>query len=360
MMTLRTDIGLSVGSKVGRNSRVGFLLARPNDRNTRRGRTGSSDPCVIIRRMSIFPTFESGGQKFEQIPVSVSAGGVVTPSQLGSSEVTFDFAARPGSASERLADLDEAQVVARAFQYSHLRERVLAWLGLDHRTSWCIIGVLRQHVSRALPEGKPGDFDILAGRLIRQSSGIDFAFDYLAEAEVKRRLVSESGEAARMNERGTRQAYGAAELGFDRTLLLHLLVGEERDRPPQFAPSWDSVINADFGRAANMTAGLMKRVIESEPPFGYGILGWGQLRSTDPGVSCGICPVLLREPPVRVFSPGMGARREHITIGLKRLLARLDPRERFFLACRRCHELFALGEYPRCGERRCPNCREPF
>ncbi|MGE0711704.1 MAG: hypothetical protein AB7N76_26655 [Planctomycetota bacterium] len=302
---------------------------------------------------------DEAGRKYELVPVSISSGQVLKAG-VSVNSVTFDFAAHPGTACERLYDLAESAVLLRALGHSLPRDYILSWLGLDPQASWCVLGLLRQHLSRELPLGKPGDFDLIGGRVV---DGVP-SFDYLVELEVKRRTVRDDGAPDNMSENGTKQAEGAAALGFDRVLLLHLLVGAERDLPDGCADSWASVHNGDFAQAVKMTAGRLRSILDSDraPRFGYGLLGWGQVKDTDPSLTSAVCPVLLRPPPeLRCHGP-MGPSRERMIAGLKSFFSRpgVDPRHRFFFICQRCHEASVVPQQAgrgaqiacaRCGER---------
>jgi len=101
-------------------------------------------------------------------------------------------------------------------------------------------------------------------------------FDNLFAIQIKIRKVKENNELQYFSSgEGTTQAYGTAKLGFDRTLLLHVLVREPKPLIDGNSPLWSVLDNADFFHHANRIIGAVKNKLDKEL-YGYGWLTWGQ------------------------------------------------------------------------------------
>jgi hypothetical protein len=177
------------------------------------------------------------------------------------------------------------------------------------------------------PTGKPGDFDLICGPIV----GGRIRYDYLAEAEVKiRRLGSEGDLRSSGSGQGTTQVRGAAELGFDRTLLLHFMVSPTAAVPSGQVPTWDSYSGPSFS-AMEKAAQQATQWEGSSPPYGVAVHLAGS-----------ISPVALRAPPLRPLHDRADVRtaREQMERTLEPHLGSSRPTAPLFAYCSRCGQLF--------------------
>lgn len=103
---------------------------------------------------------------------------------------------------------------------------VFELLGVPWPWCWFALEVQRHEVGlrhAALPT-QPGDFDMLLGKRGQDGSP---DFGWIAAVEVKR-IIVRPDDKMRGGSYGTTQAAGLTEFGFDRALLLHLVVRERR------------------------------------------------------------------------------------------------------------------------------------
>lgn len=267
--------------------------------------------------------------------------------------ITFAGGTEPGA--KQLIQFVEKQLCDVLLDVFPARLFLLEALGWRaSRDVWWLIDTKREVVLPESPTGRPGDFDIIVGPV---HDGV-VSFDELAEIEVKIRKVSRDGSPrSAPSGQGTTQAKGAAELGFDRVLLLHILVSEDRGLPPGYAPSWRAICNAQADRA--MTA-AMRKIQQTEAditaPYGYAIASWGPAPAASPANTGAVfCPI-VREAPLRPLHhrPEMAKNQSALRRGLEHLLGERRPAtERFLRHCERCHRL--LSAQSSCI-RRCRSC----
>jgi hypothetical protein len=269
----------------------------------------------------------------------------------GGSTFRIGFDGHPGTSTYRLVDLVEEDLLRHALDLPSAREFILTQLGLDPHASWCLLSEHRHRLLPANRQGKPGDFDLIAGPI---RDGL-VRFETLVEVEVKVRRVDVDGEPrSAPSGMGTKQARGAAELGFDRVLLLHVLVGAGRPTRGTETPSWAPVANAlalESGMRAN--AGCV--AASADDPFGYAILGWAQVPGTDPFLTGGITPSAITPAPFRPCAErsGFETRRRELVRGLATVLGESRPGEPVFTRCGSCGQIFGSG---RARDRRCADC----
>src|SRR5918911_3094854 len=150
---------------------------------------------------------------------------------------TLDFGANPSAESaERLYDLDEPKLVEKlALTRSSPLKSILEKLGIDYPRCWLALNVPKERLIRNWKYDKPGDVDIISGNIIENRC----CFDFVAAVQVKVRKVKAPDELRYFpSGTGTRQSYYTALMGFDKTLLLHLIVREPKPVPAGYAASW--------------------------------------------------------------------------------------------------------------------------
>ena len=285
------------------------------------------------------------------LPALVWDTAILTP---GISALRFSFKGQPGTAESDLVDLGEHEIVERAVFFEMVRSPILESLGLSPASSWCFINEKRPALLPNGPEGKPGDFDIIAGPV---RDGL-VHFDYLAEAEVKIRKVDSDGRPRSFaSGMGTGQARGAAELGFDRTLLLHVLL-QDGTGDLEGADWWRGTAGrAHFHETVSRTIGQVEKYLDLESaPFGYGLLGWGHASSVDPTMTGALIHVGHRVPPLLPLrdSPDTRENRARVVSGIKRRLGENRPAAPVFCACEGCGQVLVPSQSPvgrSCGGR---------
>ena len=294
-----------------------------------------------------FERFERDGRPWVAVP-RIVYDSVVVPA--GSTSATATFTTHPETnPGYDLARLDEDELVDLALDSPEIRRFILSELHLDPSASWCLIAEKRCLLLPDDTERVPGDFDIIAGPL---RDGL-VAFDTLAEVEVKRRRVDAAGRpASTPSGTGTTQARGAARVGFDRVLLLHVLPNHVRPLPPGAAPSWASVQSGECFEAIEATSRMTEERLGPTPPCGYALVGWGTPESTDPLRTGSLTPAPAIPAPFRPLSHDARviANRERLEAALRRRFGGdRRPGAPFFRSCKRCGRLFAPANASTCA-----------
>lgn len=300
----------------------------------------------------LFETVSVGDQDMMLVPLVISDSLLIPAGHRADVPLTLDFGGHPGTADRHLFDHPENLIVDSSLKNEIILYFYASQAGFAPGACWFLIGDKRHELLPRHREGKPGDFDIIVGPV---RGGI-LCFDNLGEIEVKIRKVDADGRPkSTASGSGTKQGYGAAEVGFDRVLLLHLLVREPSDVPPGCARSWSAMHNADFGHPMRATANLVRKATAGRPmPFGYAQMGISQIPGTDPSLSGGLSVVPVEPPPVRPLNHRDDVRQRRVELEhqLGRLLGERRPAERFFRRCDRCGRLFGLPTV----SRTCPGC----
>ena len=212
--------------------------------------------------------------------------------------MTFSFGADGGDGTEeRLLDLTESQLIEQVVTNPMLMSRLLEHFEIEYPNCWIVTEILTRTASASWPYPKPGDLDIVCGRM---KDGVP-DFDSLCCAQVKIRKVKaldETGDFA--SGAGTEQSHWTAKMGFDRTLLLHWIVRVPQPLPEGYAQNWNAISNADFERASQK---LLRHdpteIREGRELYGFGWLGWGQAYGQRWDVCGGFSVDLVCPPPHR-------------------------------------------------------------
>lgn len=181
-----------------------------------------------------------------------------------------DFVGRPDSAAPSPESIEEVDLGALiASGTAGVRDAIVQALGLTAPV-WMLVGELRSRVFPNDRGGKPGDFDIIVGERGQDRP----AFDRLALVELKRSRVRADGKTKNPSGLGTTQAWGAAALGFDRVLLVHLVLGpDEVLRTPA-----GKAATPDYAGAARRVLGRVRRADARwrERPYGLLVVEWAR------------------------------------------------------------------------------------
>ena len=147
---------------------------------------------------------------------------------------------------------------------------------------------------------KPGDIDIVAGNI----SNNKFLFNDIFAIQVKLRKTTANDDLKPFpSGRGTKQTYYTSLMGFDKTLLLHCFTREPKLTPPEYADSWNPIVNTDFFRAIKASKGILNEYLtKNRNLFGYAILGWGQAYGYNWNECGGFSEELIYPPPHRPLS----------------------------------------------------------
>jgi hypothetical protein len=212
--------------------------------------------------------------------------------------ITFSFGADGvASAEQRLFDLSESQLIEQVVGNPMLMARLLEHFGIEYPNCWIITELLTRSASSSWSHSKPGDLDIVCGKMLNGHPD----FDSLCCAQVKIRKVKtldETGSFA--SGAGTEQSHWTAKMGFDRTILWHWIVREPQQLPEGYAASWNSIINADFERAAKSCYGTIRQKFETDRElYGFGWIGWGQAYGKGWETCGGFATDLVYTPPHR-------------------------------------------------------------
>lgn len=212
--------------------------------------------------------------------------------------ITFSFGAdSDGLSEERLFDLGESEIIEEILTNPLLCHEFWNHFEIQYPNCWIITEILTKAATRSWSHSKPGDLDIVCGRIINGRP----EFDFIACIQVKIRKVKTFDETgAFASGSGTAQAHWTAKMGFDRTLLLHCIVRIPQPLPEGYAPSWNAVVNADFKRAANGCFGVIRDKFERDRElYGYGWIGWGQALKNHWNTCGGLTVDLVYSPPHR-------------------------------------------------------------
>lgn len=169
---------------------------------------------------------------------------------------------------------------------------------IDYPQCWIGINLLTKSLIGSYGNGIPGDIDFVIGRLTEDRS-IDLT--YFVAFQVKVCRVDPNDEP-KIDSYGTTQTKGTALLGFDRTVLFHIMAQEEKTLPNEYAASWSGLENIPHPRVFERLLGKIKAQMKADSrqwPFGYGILGCGQIERSNPRLRGAFSPMIFIDAPMR-------------------------------------------------------------
>jgi hypothetical protein len=257
-------------------------------------------------------------QHYEAQRLTVYDTKVITP---GMTRAIFDFGASvDGEDTEHLYNIKEPILVERMVRQSGAAlEILLRSVGIDYPRCWIMLNAPKERLIKNWKYDKPGDVDLICGN-IQDGRAV---LDNLIGIQVKKARVKPFRESLTFpSDTGTDQAHYTALMGFDRTLLLHLLVREPRPVPEGYAASWNPIHNSDFLPAFRASYGAIKTRLRRDL-FGYGWIGWGQAYGK-PFESCGgfAYDVICEPPPRPLVDDGRVRKsRECLIASLRSLLS---------------------------------------
>lgn len=197
-------------------------------------------------------------------------------------------------------NLDESDLQFFVLGFPQIFSALLTKTGIDYPKCWIGVNILTKFLLDRDRDLKPGDIDYIVGRL-RDDGTIDLS--YLLAFQIKVCRVDLNDEPT-IDSSGTTQATETARLGFDQTMLFHIVAQEEKSLPIGFAPSWSGMENVPHPRVFERLLGKIKARVGRDSrdwPFGYGVLGCGQIERSDPRLRGAFSPMLFVAAPQRPF-----------------------------------------------------------
>ena len=282
------------------------------------------DPSRLFIRLEM-----PDGRKWHCIPTSMYDQMVPT----AEGNLTADFAGIADPHALRLYDRYE-DIAADTLTGNTAGWRYLCEIaGIEYGRAWGVLRIQRDDLPGLPPAPrKPGDFDLIMGTTSQNGRVL---YEDLTCFEFKLRKVHTDGEPLSMSQDpGVSQVRGAVELGFDRVILAHILVGEGCLHPDQHSPQWNSIANLEFERVMRGCAELVRRAEEkrgNSGPYGYALLGLGQIPKTDVRRTGAISCVVARLAPYRPLDDDLRVRQNRTA--LKDALRRCIGETRTLIGC---------------------------
>lgn len=258
----------------------------------------------------------------------------------GAGSVSFEFSppATPDKRYYPLWEQDEPDLQFFILGFPRIISALFEKVEISYPNCWIGVNILTRILVGSNWDRKPGDIDFVVGRL-REDGAADLT--YLVGYQVKVCRV-DADDAPKIDSLGTGQARGTAELGFDRTVLLHITAQEEKSLPTGYASSWSGLQNVPEPAAYNRLFGKVRARMDRETsrwPFGYVILGCGQIERSDPRLGGVFSPRQFVDPPAQPFrdSTDVNRYRHAIERSLQQLIGNryTAPRRPLYLYSRK-------------------------
>lgn len=288
----------------------------------------ATDPMQIVDQPQEWDRDKMEGPKVDARPITIYDSVRIPTGVRIPGRISFTFGAgSDGMPEERLFDLAETEIIEEIITSPLLCTRLLECLDIQYPNYWIVTEMLTKEAAGSWPHSKPGDLDMVCGRMRHGKPDLDF----ITCVQVKIRKVKsfvETGDFASGS--GTTQAHWTAKMGFDRTLLLHCIVRIPQPLPDGYAPSWNSIVNADFERAAKSCFGVIREKFERDRElYGYGWIGWGQACGNSWKTCGGLAVDLVYPPPHRPAFDSEEARqtRTEVAQSIRTLLSQQDIRK---------------------------------
>lgn len=212
----------------------------------------------------------------------------------------------------------ESTITQELVTNSHFLERFLPMLGVQYPNCWIGVELRKELIYPNWKENKPGDIDLVIGNFKDDNS--TFCFENIVGVQIKVRRVTNENDLKNFSSgRGTKQTHLTSEMGFDKTLLLHILIKQPEEKPQYFSDMWNILINANFFHYFHKCFGEIRKRIKNDI-FGYGLVAWGQ-SNVDTWKKSGILKIkMIKEPPEKPYKE-----RSELSEHRKILLNNLKP-----------------------------------
>lgn len=173
-----------------------------------------------------------------------------------------------------LFEKDEKFVVENLFRSPDPLSPILKSIGFNYPMCWVMIHTKTKKLLKGWVDKKPGDIDIIVGNIVNDA----LSMDNLLAIEVKIRKISSKDKLISFSSgRGTTQATNLPKVGFNKVLLLHVLVRDPKEVPENAHPNWNIMVNTSFFNyykaCENQIVNFIK---ENDSSFGYAWIGLGQ------------------------------------------------------------------------------------
>jgi len=200
---------------------------------------------------------------------------------------------------EKLVDLFESEITKELIQKNEFLKSFLPQIGIKYPNCWIGVELSKNLIYPDWKATKPGDVDLVIGNL--KDDKFTFCFENVVGIQIKIRKVTDENELRSFpTGRGTKQSHLTAEMGFDKTVLLHILIKEPEKPPAGFSVTWNTLSNANFFHHAHRCIGAVRKRVENDI-FGYGWIGWGQ-GFGDTWKRSGILKIgMIKSPPEKPY-----------------------------------------------------------
>lgn len=267
-----------------------------------------------------------------RVEMHIYGGGVFTAQRQS---MSINIGARNADdpiSDDELIEMNEDRAVDTFLAVpsaAHILSRQFGFIG---ERIWCLVRAPRRVLVPSSPDGKPGDFDLIVGRIV--DDWVDVSTLGLVEFKIAKTSSSPHETTAAVPKyasgRGTKQVETACDLGFDYVLLAHLLV---RDPNALWDGTWADAANAaNFRRDTERVYGALEQR-EPDPGYGVVVIGWGQAAGANPRFTGAMTPTVLWQTP-------RNNRRHTHRAEIERQLRLLIPDRRsaapYFRFCDRC------------------------
>lgn len=214
------------------------------------------------------------------------------------SEKSWDYARlnmNNSSKKQILFEKDEKFIIDILFKSPDPLSSILDRIGYDYPKCWVMIHTKTRNLVPRWGDQKPGDIDIIVGSIVDD----ELSLENLLAIEVKiRKITSQDKLNSFPSGRGTTQAAGLSKLGFNKVILLHVLLRDPKEVPEDAHPNWNIMVNTsffDFYKACeNQIVDFIK---ENDSYFGYAWIGLGQVHGRSYSESGGVSHRMAVNPP---------------------------------------------------------------
>lgn len=251
---------------------------------------------------------DGGYSRIEYQPLTIYNSVRFEPGETIPKQVRFTFGADVSDDAkfQSLAMRPEHELTRELLNTPTLCGRLFELVGLQYPDVWALIEPLTPRLSQSWNRDVPGDVDIVCGAIHNGAP----SFEDINGFQVK--IRKQKGDRT-VGDTGRGQADETAHMGFDRTVLLHMLVQEPSPCGDDYAASWNPIKNSVFIDSIKRTVGVMRQEIQNDNlPYGYTILGWGQAFGQHWQVCGGFTFEVIKHAPVRPFASAAARYRDEL------------------------------------------------